>query len=139
LGLEANSIELTETAALLHDIGLIGFSRKLMDKEYNQLEKQEWAHLSLNPVIAYDFLNKIDDLGDVSVIVRSVHEAFDGSGYPDRLKGDEIPIEARIIRLANDYEILIDKKKATKREALKEFHRTDPILDHLFVRQVVQA
>jgi len=118
-GLEENSVRLTEISARLHDIGLIGLPRRLFSRGYNKLDKHEQALLAQNPVIGYEFLNRFDELKEISFIVRSFRENYDGTGYPDGLKQDIIPLEARIIRLANDFDILVYRKNATSEEAVR--------------------
>jgi len=111
-------IELMEMAALLHDIGLIGLPRSLLEKAEDKLRKSERALLTQHPMLGYETLNKIEDLRQVSVIVKWHHENFDGTGYPDGLSKEEIPLAARVIRVASDYDNLVNKKKMLRRDAL---------------------
>lgn len=121
--LEENSIQILDTAALLHNIGLIGIPRALLQKDENDLTAPEMALIRKHPVIGYTILNPIEDLKQVSVIVRSVHENFDGSGYPDQLKTEAIPPEARIIRVVNDYDTLVNKRDFTRAMALERLRQ----------------
>jgi HD-GYP domain-containing protein (c-di-GMP phosphodiesterase class II) len=68
-------------------------------------------------------LSKIDDLKKAAAFVRSHHENFDGSGFPDGLRGERIPLGARMIRVANDYDNLINKRGLSRADALEYLRR----------------
>lgn len=132
-GLEENSIQLVEASALLHNIGLIGLPRNMLEKKDEELNELELALIKQHPVIGHTMLNRIEDLKQVSVIVRSVHENFDGTGYPDGLKNEIIPEEARIVRVANDYDTFVNKmdlpkSKALERLQLRSGYEYDPFV-----------
>ncbi len=81
--------------ALLHDIGKLGVPDSILLKP-GPLTAEEWQIMRLHPVYGYDWLQQIEYLHPALAIPRSHHERWDGEGYPDRLKGDQIPLEARI-------------------------------------------
>jgi putative nucleotidyltransferase with HDIG domain len=97
LGLDARAIRDTEFAALLHDIGKIAVPKEIINKA-GPLTEEEWAVMRTHTIEGQRMLDQVGGaLGRVGVIVRASHERWDGSGYPDGLAGEEIPVEARII------------------------------------------
>ncbi len=110
----ARRMELSETeqqnvlfAALLHDIGKIGLSDALLDRPFNSLEGDERAEVMRHPERGEQALMQIEQLKGAAELIRSHHELFDGSGYPDHLAGLAIPVGARILCAANDYDSLV--------------------------------
>ncbi len=91
------------TAALLHDIGKIGTYDFLLDKT-TSLTDDEYTEIKLHPGRAAEILGPINRFGEIIEIVRHHHEHFDGGGYPAGLKGDEIPLMARILCVADSYD-----------------------------------
>jgi putative nucleotidyltransferase with HDIG domain len=86
-----------EFGALLHDIGKIAVPAEILNKP-GPLDDDEWAVMKLHTVEGQQMLDRVGGvLGEVGRVVRSSHEHFDGSGYPDKLRGSAIPIEARIV------------------------------------------
>jgi HD-GYP domain-containing protein (c-di-GMP phosphodiesterase class II) len=96
LGLDAATLKRVELGALFHDIGKIGISAEILAKP-GPLTPEERVLIETHPELGERILAPIEQLDHVRPIVRACHERFDGTGYPDRLKGDEIPLEARII------------------------------------------
>jgi len=96
LGLDGDALKRLELSALFHDIGKIGIPNSVLLKP-GPLTKDERTLIETHPELGEKILAPIDQLGDVCSIVRACHERWDGGGYPDRLAGDEIPLEARII------------------------------------------
>lgn len=99
------SMRLLEYAALLHDIGKIGVSDRLLTKE-TFLTDNEFEEVKLHPQIGGRLLEQVELLKDAGPIIAAHHENFDGSGYPNGLKGDKIPVEARIIAVADAFEAM---------------------------------
>ena len=95
-----------ETAALLQNIGLLGFPDEVLNQSPPALDAAQQAAYRRHPLIAETALQGITAMREVARIIRAHHEAFDGSGYPDGLRGEAIPLGARIIALAGDYEDL---------------------------------
>ena len=93
-------------AALLHDIGKIGLPDELIGKPFNQLSGEARAEVMKHPQTGYNVLMGVDQLHSAALYVRHHHECYDGSGYPDRLAGIAIPLGARILAAANDYDAL---------------------------------
>lgn len=90
-------------ASLLRNIGRIGFSDELNRKPFNSLSSDEKTKVIKHPVIGQGILMSLDYLHDASTLIRHQYEQYDGHGYPDNLKGKDIPLGARIISLASDY------------------------------------
>lgn len=97
LGLDSGQLRRVEFAALLHDVGKISVPQEIIDKA-GPLDEDEWAIMREHTIEGETMLKRVGGvLADVGRIVRASHEDFDGSGYPDGLAGEEIPIEARIV------------------------------------------
>ncbi len=95
-------------AALLHDIGMIYIPKKISAKKVD-LSETEMAYIKKHTLISEKILSKYSILRDILPIIRSHHEAYNGSGYPEGLKGNEIPIGAKILSIVNSYDIFITK------------------------------
>lgn len=113
LGLSTEEIKMLDYAGYLHDIGKIGVSDHLLSK-VEPLEAEEFDKIRLHPVIGHNMIKHVDFLSEVSGIIRHEHEKYDGSGYPDRLKGDNIPLGARIIAVADAYDAMITDRPYRK-------------------------
>jgi HD-GYP domain-containing protein (c-di-GMP phosphodiesterase class II) len=104
--------------ALLHDLGKIGISEKILNKKA-KLDKKEYDEIKKHPQIAADILRPVQFLHGLIPFIFYHHERWDGKGYPSGIKGDEIPIGARIIAIADVYEALTSNRpyrKAYSRE-----------------------
>lgn len=124
-------------AALLHDIGKIGLPDALLGKPFNQLTPDERSEMVKHPAKAEGLLMGLEQLHGAARLIRAHHERFDGQGYPDGLAGDAIPLGARILAVANDYDAIqqgaISPKRASAEEALLYLrggrgHRYDPAI-----------
>jgi hypothetical protein len=93
-------------AGLLHDIGKISLPDNLLDKPFAALAGEARNRLMEHPVRGHQLLKGVEQLANAAKIIRHHHEYLDGSGYPDRLVGLAIPIGARILAVANDYDAL---------------------------------
>lgn len=105
LGLDADAIEAVRVAGLLHDIGLIGVSEAILHKS-GSLTEDEWRQIRSHVEVGVEILSPLEHLGDVIDFVRSHHERLNGSGYPKGLRGDEIPLGAQIVGLADSFSAL---------------------------------
>jgi len=118
-------------AGLLHDIGKVGLSDNIISKPDSMLVKAEQDKARMHPFWGEALLMGIEPLQNVSRFIRYHHERYDGTGFPDQLSGDDIPIESRILAIANDFDALkigtLFSRKYTKEEALKFIlsHRED--------------
>ncbi|MDD2366944.1 MAG: response regulator [Desulfuromonadaceae bacterium] len=100
LGMCGRELQDLSKGALLHDIGKIGISDNILLKP-GQLDDNEWIEMRKHPQVGYAILSEIDFLKTAAEIILSHHERFDGEGYPKRLKGEQIPIGARIFALVD--------------------------------------
>jgi response regulator RpfG family c-di-GMP phosphodiesterase len=93
-----------EIAGLLHDIGSISLPKRIFYVERRSLNKTEIAQLERHPLVGQELLVAIEKLKNVGIIIRHHHECYDGTGYPDGLRGKEIPLGARIIAVVDSYD-----------------------------------
>ena len=114
-GLEEREVERVRGAALLHDIGKVGIPDDILRKG-SDLTEPEWRTMQEHPVIGERIVRTIPGLGPVARIVRHEHERWDGTGYPDGLSGEEIPIGARIVLACDAYHAMTSDRPY--REAL---------------------
>ncbi|OHB42070.1 MAG: hypothetical protein A2069_07845 [Planctomycetes bacterium GWB2_41_19] len=123
-------IEDIKLGSLLHDIGKIGIKESVLDKK-EKLTKEEYGHVKTHVLIGEKILTPIIKNETVIKIVRHHHEHIDGSGYPDGLKGKTIPLEARIVAVADAYDALLSERpyrKATDQiYAFKELRKFSDI------------
>ncbi len=109
LGLSSTECENVYYMALLHDIGKIGVPNEIINSPYKLTEK-EYAVIKTHPGVGYDILAEIKSRPDLSIGARWHHERFDGKGYPDGKKGEEIPFYARIIAVADSYDAMTSNR-----------------------------
>jgi len=105
MDLPAESLKRLEQAAILHDIGKIGICEAVLHKK-EALSAEDIEILRQHPTIGVKILEPISFLGDVRKIIHQHHERFDGTGYPNGLKGEEVAIEARILAVADTYDAM---------------------------------
>ena len=94
-----------EFGFLLHDVGKVAIPDAILFKA-DELSDDEFALMSRHPVIGYEILREVDFLGDAKLVVRHHHERWDGQGYPDGLRGEEIPLAARVFAVADTLDAL---------------------------------
>ncbi|MCT4597590.1 MAG: HD-GYP domain-containing protein [Vallitalea sp.] len=145
-GMKKQQVELIRTAALLHDIGKIGIPDYILNKE-GKLTQKEFEIIKEHPVMGARILSNVDSLKDISNIIRHHHEKYDGTGYPDALRGDEIPLESSILAIADSFDAMTTdrpyKRAMLVREALEELElnkgtQFNPILVDEFITAMVQ-
>ncbi len=102
MGLPETEVRKIRFAGILHDIGKVGVDREIIRKP-STLTAEEMAVMRTHPVIGAKILDSIELLAEAAEIVRHHHEHYDGSGYPDGLKGEEIPIGSRIVLVADAF------------------------------------
>lgn len=105
LALDHEELQMLEWAALLHDVGKIGIRDDVLKKP-GKLTREEFEHIKEHPVRSYEVVRDIPQLEAALAGVRHHHEHWDGGGYPDGLKGEEIPRQARIIQVADVFDAL---------------------------------
>ncbi len=126
MGLPAQACRDIEAAALLHDIGKIGIPDSILHNA-GPLPLEGIKHIRDHPIGGENILKPVGSLGRLCPIVRHHHEHYDGGGYPDGLKGEQIPLAARILAVADSYDAMISDRsyKAARapREAMDELCR----------------
>ena len=123
MGLPAKRAELLKEAALLHDIGKMGIETMILRKD-SSLTPEEGDIIHKHPAIGEDILKPVSLGKDILAARRGHHERYDGKGYPDRLKGDDINIMAAIVSVADAYDAMTSHrpymKNMTKTEAMEQ-------------------
>src|SRR5947208_15808107 len=105
MGLSVAEQQLAHVCGLVHDIGKVGLPPGLLEKP-GRLTLDERRQMDENPVIGETSLANVDDYAEIASIVRHHHERVDGNGYPDRLRGDEIPLLSQILAVADAYDAM---------------------------------
>jgi hypothetical protein len=105
MGLDLQTREALQCAGLLHDIGKIGVEEKILRKK-GPLEEEEYDAVKLHPLIGARILRPIPLLGPGLDLIIRHHESFDGRGYPDGLRAEDIPLAARILKVADSYDAM---------------------------------
>ncbi len=141
LGLSKKEMENLKLSATLHDIGKIGIRDEVLLKK-GKLIPEEAMEMNMHPKYGSEILSHIRQLKDVIPGMRGHHEKYDGSGYPDGLKGEEIPLNARIIAIADAFDAMTTDRPYRKAlsidEAINELKRYagiqfDPYLIDIFI------
>ncbi len=144
-GFSNTRVEALKTFGLMHDIGKIAIYEHLLNKSGN-LSEDEWLEMKRHPEIGYRILSAVNDMSEIADLTLAHHENWDGSGYPKGLKGHQIPLESRMIQLADAYDAMTcDRpyRKALNPEvAVDEIVRNsgrqfDPELSRIFVEEVL--
>lgn len=147
IGLNAERLEHLHNAALLHDVGKIGIREDVLNKK-SGLSEREYDHVKIHPSISAQIVGKIPNLAHISVTILHHHECYSGEGYPGGLSGKNIPLEARILAIADTFDALTSNRPyrdgCTKKEALRELERHggtqfDPELVKAFIAAMSSA
>jgi two-component system, cell cycle response regulator len=141
LGLDPEALDELVRAAELHDVGKIAIPDEILDKS-GPLSDDDWGFLRRHTVAGERILGAAAPLGPVAQLVRSSHERWDGSGYPDGLQGAEIPLGARVIAVCDAYDTMVSERHYSSalqaQAALAELRRSagrqfDPRVVEAFV------
>jgi len=106
-GLSQKDVDLVRQAGLLHDVGKRACPPQILQKRDEDLTDPELFVMMRHPIDGAELLESFQDLKHLAEVVRAHHEEFDGNGYPQGLKGDEIPVAARVVSVANSYHSLV--------------------------------
>ena len=140
-----SELDKIRVAGLLHDIGKIGIDEAILNKE-EKLDSKEWDLIKLHPAKGAGILYNTKEYQDIADIVLSHHERFDGSGYPNKLKGEYIPLGSRIIAVADTFDAITNerpyKSPMSMEAAIKEMRRSagtqlDPEIVAVFIKDVL--
>ena len=146
IGLSPDRVANVSTAALRHDIGKIGIPDKVLNKK-GRLNEEDWKVVKTHPELGANLFRLIPDLAPCVNIVLYHHEWWNGSGYPEGLHGEQIPIEARILAIADSFEAMTSVRPYRHALPLKEIIKQlkqgaglqfDPKLVDAFIR-IVEA
>ncbi|MDP2813842.1 MAG: HD-GYP domain-containing protein [Erysipelotrichaceae bacterium] len=145
LNFSVGDIKKMRIAGLIHDIGKIGVDDKILNKA-GKLTGDEWDEMKKHPEKGWRILSTSNEFLELAQFVLNHHEKWDGSGYPNGLIGDKIPLESRIIAVADAYDAMTSersyRKSCDKEESIKELLRCsgtqfDPEIVDVFVNQVL--
>jgi diguanylate cyclase (GGDEF)-like protein len=117
LGYRGDELDAIEIGGLLHDIGKIGIPESMINKA-GALNEEEWTKMREHPVISDYILSEVEMHPFVRQIARWSHERIDGQGYPDRLAGNEIPLPARIMLVADAFDALVTDRAYRRRRSI---------------------
>jgi len=109
MGLNPVRKQLLHRAALLHDLGKLRVPNSILDKP-GKLESTEWAIMQEHPALTTAILRRVKQFHELAYVAGAHHEKLDGSGYPDRLRAEDLPLEARILAVADIYGALVEDR-----------------------------
>jgi len=131
LGLNEEELEALVQGALLHDLGKLGVADAILEKP-GTLTEEEWVVVKRHSEIGAQMIEPLESLSGALPVVRHHHERLDGTGYPDGLEGEQIPLAARIVAVADAYDVMLRgrlyrpkrlRAKSSPAEALEELER----------------
>lgn len=145
MGLPGGDVEELKAAGLLHDIGKIAIAESILHNP-GKLTEEEWEEMKRHPEIGYRILSTVNETSEMAEYVLAHHERWDGKGYPKGLQGEEIPLQARILAIADAYDALTSERDYRKKlghdkvvdELLKNAGtQFDPELTNFFITKVL--
>lgn len=146
MGQSESEVNELKTVGLLHDIGKIAIDEKILNKP-GRLTMEEWNEIKRHPEIGYRILSSVNDMAELAELVLAHHERWDGNGYPKGLKGEDIPLQSRIIMVADSYDAMTSERayrmplseetvvNELRENAGKQF---DPEIVRIFIEKVMQ-
>jgi len=120
MGLGSQAIRELEIAGLLHDIGKIGFTDRVFNNQDIIPDPEILAEIRQHPAAGFEILKELDFLGPVLEYIHSHHEHLNGNGYPRGLSGDDIPLGARIISIADCFDAITTDRAYQKGKSVEE-------------------
>jgi len=142
LGIDEGCLEDIEVAALLHDTGKVGVPDAILRKQ-GPLDHDEWTVMKMHPEYSWAVLRLVPGLERASLFALHHHEKYDGSGYPAGLRGDDIPIGARIVSVIDAFDAMVAERpykrgisceEALRRIILDSGRHFDPVVVQHFIR-----
>jgi len=146
LGLSEMELYELELFATLHDLGKVGIDDRILTKP-GRLTPEEWKEMEKHPEIGYRIAVSSPELAPIAELILSHHERWDGTGYPQELKGENIPLLSRILAIADAYDAMTEdrvyRKAMTSEDAIAEIKRNsgaqfDPVIVESFIKVVGQ-
>jgi len=146
LGLSKDEIKDLKTVGLLSDIGKIAIDESIFKKP-GELTDEDWEEVKRHPEIGYRILSTVNSMSQMAEYVLAHHEKWNGTGYPKGLKGEEIPLQSRILTISDSYEAMISERNyrnaLTEEAAIEELKinaglQFDPKLVRIFVEKVLK-
>ncbi|HWQ78809.1 MAG TPA: HD domain-containing phosphohydrolase [Anaerovoracaceae bacterium] len=146
LKLSPDAVRELKMAGLLHDIGKIGIDESLLNKR-GRFTEAEWADMKRHPEIGYHILRSVNEFAPIAKYVLHHHERVDGNGYPRQLKDDEIPLQSKIIHIADAYDAMTSHRgyrdDLSLSEVIAEFKQNagsqfDPDILRVFIDQILK-
>ena len=144
MNLDKQEVNKIKIAGLVHDIGKIGIDEKILNKN-GRLDDEERKEIEKHSEAGWWILSSSTEFSELSQCILYHHERWDGNGYPYRIKGENIPIESRIIAVADSYDAMTSersyKKAMSHEDAINEILRCsgtqfDPAIADIFVHKV---
>jgi diguanylate cyclase (GGDEF)-like protein/putative nucleotidyltransferase with HDIG domain len=141
LGLAPDEVSRVSTAALLHDIGKIGIPDEVLNKKV-KLSRENWEAIKAHPRLGTNIVSNIPQLVGCANSILHHHERWDGSGYPEGLKGEDIPLESRILAISDSFDAMSSARPyrpaLSREEAAEELRKGagrqfDPSLVEIFI------
>lgn len=146
IGLSKEDIDQLKSISLLRDIGKISIDEKIFNKP-GKLTNEEWEEVKRHPEIGYRILCTVTSMTPIAGYVLAHHEKWDGTGYPKGLKAEEIPIQSRILAIADSYNAMRSERcyrnSLTEEDAIEELKvnagiQFDPKLVRIFIEEILQ-
>ena len=119
MGLSGEELEVLYRGGIIHDIGKIGVPDHILLKP-GELDPDEQIAMHLHPIIGENIVAPLQNGADLAPVIRHHHEHYDGTGYPDRLAGDKIPLLARIVSVCDAYDALTNDRPYRKRQSREQ-------------------
>lgn len=147
LGLREEEVQELKSVGLLHDIGKIAIDENILNKP-DKLTTDEWEEIKRHPEIGYRILSTANGMAEMAEYVLAHHERWDGLGYPKGLKGEKLPLQPRIIAIADAYDAMTSSRSyrgaLSKEMAIEELRKNagtqfDPELVKLFIDKVIYS
>jgi HD-GYP domain-containing protein (c-di-GMP phosphodiesterase class II) len=143
VSLPGEQMEALASGALLHDVGKIGIPDRILQKS-GRLTEDEYAEIKRHPVLGVSILTPATELASALPVVKHHHERFDGTGYPDGLRGEDIPLIARIVSVADAFDSMIRGRPygygISRKAALREIEENSGTqFDPLIVRALLEV
>ncbi len=145
LNMSGRDINEIKTAGLMHDIGKIAINEDILNKK-DKLSEIEWIEIKRHPEIGYRILSSANDMAELAEYILAHHENWDGTGYPKGLKGQEIPVQSRIIAIIDAYDAMTSerpyRRALSEDTAINEIKNNagtqfDPQIARIFVEKVL--